>query len=710
MAGRGGQSRSSDAEASLALGLALMDRGRPAEAAACFERVLAQIPDDFRAWSQWGIALLDQGRPVEATVRFERALVLVPDDARAHLNLGAALLSQGNVREAAASFERALALNPDYAKAHLNLGTALLDLGQYAEAAVRFERALALAPDLTEAALNLGIALERQGRLAEAIPLWRQLVERRPDCLEAHLNLGAALMELARFAESAESLTRALALKPDSAESHMTLGILLRRQNRLGEAEDRFRRALALCPNYAEAHLNLGSTLQEQGRLPEALTCFEHASSLKPDLPAAGVAALFTRLYQPGTDLAGIAAAARHWADRYAAPYKAAWPNHDPRSRSPGPYRLGFVSGDFRAHAVGFLVLPALEALARAGHRFTCYANQATDDDVTHRFRRAAASWRSVFGWSDQALYRQIRADGIDILVDLSGYTALNRLLVFARKPAPIQVAWLGYPATTGLEAMDYLLADPIQVPVGADGHYRECVVRLPEGYVGYQPPDDAPPVGPLPVSVHGFVTFGSFNTLKKISPPVIEAWSRVLDRVPDSRLLLKTSAFDCHDCRRATVDSFSAYGIGSNRLRLMGGSTPERHRQAVAEVDIALDSFPYNGGLTTLEALWLGIPVVTYSGESLCSRHTLGYLSVIGLTELVAGNVNRYVEIAAGLALDPARLALLRAGLRPRMAASPLCDPDRFASHLEQAFATMWAFYRAGAEPRSFEVPVLPP
>ncbi len=689
----------------MAAGLALMDRGRLGDAAACFERVLAQAPDETRAWMALGLALLDLGRPADAAEGFRRALALAPDDVKAHLNLGAALLRLGRAAEAASWFERALILEPDYARAHGNLGTAWLDLGRHVEAAGCFERALALAPDLVEAALNLGVALERQGRLADAVSVWRRLAARQPGCLEAHLNLGAALMEQGQLTEAAGSLNRALALKPDSAESHLTLGVLLRRQNRLADAEDRFRRALALFPGYAEAHLNLGSALQEQGHLDEALASFERARSLKPDLAAAGVAAIFTRLYQPGTDLAGIAAAARQWADRYEAPLTPARVVHDPQRRPSGRYRLGFVSGDFRAHAVGFLVLPALEALARAGHRFTCYANQATEDEVTCRFRRAAAVWRPVFGWSDQALDARIRADGIDILVDLSGYTALNRLLVFARKPAPIQVAWVGYPATTGLEAMDYLLADARQVPAGAERYYRERVVRLPDGYVAWQPPDDAGPVGPPPAAANGFITFGSFNALKKITPPVIAAWSRILHRVADARLLIKTQALSCPDCRRRCVGSLAAHGITPERIRLAGATTPDQHREAIAGVDLALDSFPYSGGLTTLETLWLGVPVVTCAADTLCSRHALGYLSVVGREEWVAYDADRYVEIAVGLALDGPGLTALRAGLRPRMASSPLCDSDRFARHLDRAFATMWATFLAGDPPRGFEI-----
>ncbi len=689
----------------MALGLALLDRGRLGEAAVCFERVVVASPEDSAAWVNWGLALLELGRPAEAVPRLQRALLLAADRAGIHLNLGVALLRQGRAVEAAACFEQALVLEPGYAKAHLNLGTAMLELGRYADAVACCEQALVLAPDLTEASLNLGIALERQGRLDLAVPVWRRLVDCRPRCLEAHLNLGTALMELGRLAEATESLTRALALKPDSAEGHMALGVLLRRQNRLAEAEDRFRRSLALFPDQAEGYLNLGAALQEQGRLEEAVVCFERAQALRPDWAAAGAALVFTRLYQPDSDLAGIAVAARDWANRYAATYPSVPYAPTPESRERTAYRLGFVSGDFRTHAVGFLVLPALEALARAGHRFYCYANQATDDALTDRIRRAAAVWRPVFGWSDAALAAQIRADDIDILVDLSGYTALNRLLVFARKPAPIQVAWIGYPATTGLEAMDYLLADPVQVPSGAERYYQERVIRLPDGYVVYQPPDDAEPVGPLPMLSNGFVTLGSFNTLKKITVPVIAAWSQILERVSGSRLLLKTSAFDCRETRLRCLRQFTARGIAAERIRMEGGSSPLAHRQAIASVDIALDSFPYNGGLTTLETLWLGVPVVTVAGETLCSRHSLGYLSVIGLQDLAARTVDEYVDKAVALALDGGRLIATRAALRPRLTASPLCDADRFAGHLERAFATLWSQYQAGRAPSAFDI-----
>ncbi len=656
------------------------------------------------AASEAGLDLMDQGRFGEAVACFEQALLGCPDDARTQLNLGVAHLQLGAFAPAALCFERALALRPDYAKAHLNLGTALLGLNRWPEAATAFEQALARAPDLAEAALNLGIALERQGRLDDAAARWRQLLGHRPDCVEAHLNLGVALMEQGQITQARTCLERALALRPGSAEAHMTLGVLLRRQNRLGEAIGRFQRTLVLTPDWAEAWFNLGSALQEQGRLDEALEAFDRALTLKPDLVRARQARMFTQLYQPGTTLATIAAAAEDWNHTVAAPLKPDWPQHDPQSRPERP-RLGFVSGDFRSHAVGFLVLPTLEALARAGHRFHCYANQAEEDAVTRRFRAAALVWRPVFGRSDAEVAALIEADGIDILFDLSGCSALNRLAVFARKPAPVQVAWVGYPATTGLDAMDYLLADPVQVPPGAEIWYRERVVRMPDSYVLYQPLEPAPEITALPASRTGTITFGSFNVLKKITPEGIAVWCRLLHRVPKSRLLIKAAALDCPETRRLYVERFAVYGITPDRLTLVGGSSPAVHRQTIAEVDIALDSFPYSGGLTTLECLWMGVPVVTYSTDTLCGRHSLGYLSVIGLSELATESIDGYLDIATGLAGDPDRLSALRAGLRQRIQASPLSHTDRFVRHFEQALTRMWARFRAGEPARGFDV-----
>ncbi len=407
---------------------------------------------------------------------------------------------------------------------------------------------------------------------------------------------------------------------------------------------------------------------------------------------------------QPETTLPSALAEACRWDEAHAARFRPSWPKHPPRDDTAN-VRIGFVSGDFRRHAVGFLTIAALEGLARAGHRLVCYSNNPRDDALTARFRAASALWRPVASLSDQTLAEQIRADGIDLLFDLSGHSVGNRLLAFARKPAPVQLTWAGYFATTGMAAMDYWLADRHQVPESADLWYREKIIRMPASYICWEPPDEAPPVSPPPLARNGHITFGSFNALRKITPQTLAVWSRILLRVPGARLLLKAPGFTCPVARARALERFAQDGIGADRLDLVGGTTRPEQFALTGTVDIALDSFPYCGGQTTLETLWMGVPVITTPGETLCSRHSYGYLTTLGLEDTIAPDLDGYVDLAVAWAADPARLAALRADLRRRILTSPLCDTAAFVRAFETACQTAWTRHRTGQPPRAINV-----
>lgn len=608
----------------------------------------------------------------------------------------------GRLAEAEAIYRRIQAVEPRHLDSLHLLGVAVHQDGRPDEAIVLIGRAIAANDGVAAFHHNLAEVLRTVGRLDEAVTHYRRAVELDPDWADAHNHLGIALQELGWLDEAAASYRRALELAPDDATAHNNLGVALQDQGRLAEAEASFRRALALDPDYADARNNLGNSLKEQGRSDAAVECYERMLADRPDLAFARSNLLFTRMALPGTTLVEIAAAAACWDAVHAEPFRAGWPTHGPADH---PYRLGFVSGDFRRHAVGFLTIAALEALARAGHRFVCYNNNLTDDALTARFQAAASEWRPILGRSDDAVAEMIRADGVDILIDLSGHTAQNRLLVFARKPAPVQMTWAGYVATTGLAAMDYWLADAHQAPESAEPWYREKIIRLPASYICWEPPEEAPPVSPLPAGREGPITFGSFNFLSKVTPETIAVWSRLLGRVAGSRLLFKATSFNCPATRERYRALFAAHGVGAERLRFVGATGRPEHLAITAEADIALDSFPYSGGLTTLETLWMGVPVITRPGETLCSRHSTGYLRTVGLGELVAEHLDGYVEAAAALARDRERLAALRAGLRGRMLASPLCDAAAFARDFAAACSIAWQTHRAGRPPRSFSV-----
>jgi predicted O-linked N-acetylglucosamine transferase (SPINDLY family) len=353
--------------------------------------------------------------------------------------------------------------------------------------------------------------------------------------------------------------------------------------------------------------------------------------------------------------------------------------------------RVGLVSPDFGRHPVGFFLIRCLENLDRSQVEVVCYNDRFAEDALTARFRSAAASWRPVHGASDLQLTEQILADRIDVLFDLTGYTAYNRLLVFARKPAPIQITWAGYVGTTGMEAMDYLLADCQEIPPEAEVHYRERVLRMPDGYVCYDPPAYAPTVAPLPALAGGHVTFGSFNNPTKLNPPLLQTWARILHRVPQSRLVLKFKGMDDPALARDILGQFAAQGIDATRIECLGWSPHAASLAEYGRVDLALDPFPYSGGLTTCESLWMGVPVITCPGETFAGRHALSHLTSGGLTETIAGDLDEYVALAVKLAMDLPRLALLRAGLRTQTAQSPLCDGPRFAANWTRLLRGVW-------------------
>ena len=514
----------------------------------------------------------------------------------------------------------------------------------------------------------------------------------KPDYAEAHSNLGVAFQQQGKLDDAIACCRRALELKPDFAVANNNLGNALKDQGKLDEAVACYRQALELAPDYAEAHNNLGNVLKDQGKMDEAVACYRRALELKPEYAVAHSNLLFALEYCQGVTPDALAEAHAEYDRRHAAPLRPSTEWTKVRSTAvPARLRLGFVSPDLGRHPVGYSLARVLENLDREQQETIVYSDRVAKDDLTQRLQAAATQWRDVFGIRDQQLAEQIRADCIDVLFDLAGHTAHNRLLVFARKPAPIQVTWAGYVGTTGLKAMDYLLADRYEVPPGAERHYQERVLRMPDGYVCYDPPLYAPPVTPLPALEHGQVTLGCFNNPAKITPQAIEVWARILRRLPEARLVLKFKGWNDDGVARRFSEMFVAHGVDPARLEFLGYSP---HIELLAEynrIDLALDPLPYCGGLTTCEALWMGVPVITCPMETFASRHSLSHLSNVGLTETIARDLDEYVDLAVSLAGDLPRLALLRAGLRQRMAESPLCDGKRFATNLLSLLREVW-------------------
>jgi predicted O-linked N-acetylglucosamine transferase (SPINDLY family) len=602
----------------------------------------------------------------------------------------------GNFQQAEQIYRQILQVDPRHVDALHMLGLLAHQVGRNDLALDFIGQALRLRPDFFGGHLNLGNILQEMGRLSEAVASYRQALRHSPDSAEAHSNLGAAHYKQGKLEEAVLSYQQALRLMPGYAEAQANLGVALWGQGRLEEAVACYQQAIQLKPAYVDAYSHLAVALKHQGKLDEALACYRQALRFDPKNVQAHNNLLFALHNRSGITSAELAEAHAEFERQHAAPLRAAWKPHanvrDPERK----LRLGLISPDFAAHPVGYFLIRALENLDRSEALVVCYSNRPIPDAMTERFRRAATVWRDVVALSDAQLAEQVRADQIDILFDLAGHTAGNRLLAFARKPAPIQISWAGYVGTTGLTAMDYVLADRYQVPAETQRHYCERILRLPDAYICYDPPDYAPGVAPLPALAAGRVTFGSFNNQAKLTPEAIRLWAKILQRVPQSRLVLKYRGMSDRSVAIRLTEMFVSAGIEPGRVEFLGASHHADLLEHYNRIDIALDPFPYSGGLTTCEALWMGVPVITSPGETFAARHSLTHLSNIGLTETIAPDLDAYVEVAVALASDLPRLAALRARLREQMAGSPLCDSPRFARNLINVLRDAWRQYCA--------------
>ena len=650
-------------------------------------------PEYALGWRALGIVLALQQRFDEAVPALERALKELPDDPQTHNTLGVALEALGKLVQAEASFRRAIELKPDFHEAHTNLGNLLAGLSRSSEAEACYRRAIELHPGYADAHNGLGALLHVLGRAVEAEESCGKAAVLNPEFHDAHFNLGLALEALGRLHEAEASFRRAIELKPDDYRAHTNLGNVLQALRRLSEAEAAYRCALELDPDAPATHSNLGSALRELGRAEEAESSFRRAVELEPDFHAAHSNLLFTLNCTALLSRAELFEEHRTWALRHESPLathrKAHRNSRDPDRR----LRIGYVSPDFRRHSVACFIEPVLAAHDRAGFEVYCYSNVATPDGMTQSLMGLADSARNIAAINDIDAAELVRSDGIDILVDLAGHTSRGRLGLFGLKPAPVQVNYLGYPNTSGIDAMDWRLTDVHADPPG-DGNefHSERLARLPETFLCFRPPEEAPEVQAPPHLKKGHLTFGSFNVLSKITREVIAVWAALLHRVPLSRLLLKATGLSDSRAQGRLLDEFAHHGVGQERLALLPmDSDFGTHLSRYHEVDIGLDPFPYNGTTTTLEALWMGVPVITIAGDRHSARVGASILVNVGHEELIAGNVDEYQALAADLGSDSGRLTRLRGVMRKHVAASPVRKEAGFTRTLENEYRKMW-------------------
>ena len=639
--------------------------GRLAEAEAIYRQLLGIYPNNPDLWHLMGVLEHQKGNLDEALRLIQQAIAANPGSFAYHNNLGLLLTKMGRREEAVGAFQAGIRLNPEGGETHYNMGITLSELGRAAESVDAYRVALRLKPNHRSALLNLGISLTMTGRVDDAMAHYHEVLRQDPGNVSVTVNLGNLYKDLARLDEAIELYRTALRYEPDDFNAINNLGVALKDSGENEAALDCFRRSLALEPSRAEVHSNL----------------------------------IFTSFFHPAVPPAEIAAEMRRWNAAHEAPLRREWRPH-PNDPSPDRrLRVGYVSPDFRDHVVGRTMLPCFEAHDRGRFEFFCYSGTSVADAVTERYRALADGWCDTPHLSDTQLAAQIRHDRIDILVDLALHTAFNRLPAFARKPAPVQIVWLGYPGATGLEAMDYRITDNFLDPPGQDtAGSLERPIRLPGAWCCYLPPEDSPAVSELPAAKQGFITFGSFNNFAKINSSVLEIWVRILKAVKDSRLLLVVRGSNQDRTRRF----FEERGIDPARVEFLayyanpaatdGKPQPPAYLLRYHRTDIALDPFPYNGMTTTSDALWMGVPVIALTGPMTLGRASFSLLSNIGLPELAANSEDEYVRLATDLAHDIPRLTGLRATLRDRMKNSPLLDAPRFARNLEAAYREAWA------------------
>jgi predicted O-linked N-acetylglucosamine transferase (SPINDLY family) len=663
-------------------------------------RQLDLDPDDPVNHLMMGNALMSAGQLELAGESFRAALALRPVFPEANFNLGVALHQRGEFEAASQCYLRVLDVAPTYANAHLNLGTVYKDLGRLDDALASCEKAAALAPDLAAAHGNLGNLQWRLGRTDEAVASYRRSLKLDDSVADVHFNLGNALTMLRRQDEAAECLQRAIRLQPDFYEPHISLGSLFRDCGRLEESLALHQRALELRPDSAEAHNNLGNTLKSLGRFAEAVESYRRAIAIDPQMWVAHSNVLLAMNYAGVSSAAERFGAAQEFGRAVAAVAPAAVWSEDGAGQ-PERLRVGLVSGDLRNHPVGYFLQSVLEECRSLRLELTAYYTRHVTDEVTDALKPCFASWRSIAELKDPEAAALIRADGVQLLLDLSGHTANNRLPMFAMKPAPVQATWLGYFATTGVAQIDYVLGDPLVTPAGAESEFTERIWRLPESYLCFTPPAVSVAPGPLPALANGCVTFGCFNNLDKMNDEVVALWSRVLHAVPRSRLFLKTLQLKDDVVRHRTHQRFASHGIADHRVLLEGPAPRADLLAAYNRIDIALDPFPYPGGTTSVEGYWMGVPALSRRGDRFLSRigETLAHNA--GLSDWVADGDEAYVDKAATFAADLPSLSSLRATLRDRVLASPVCDAKRFARHLEAALLGMWETARPRTTPQ---------
>jgi protein O-GlcNAc transferase len=683
-------------------GEALRALTRYEDAVAAYREASARKRDDPEILHALGSALRALGKPADAIETLQQAVRARPNLTAALDELAKCLITIGRLDDAAAAYRDILTVMPNDASAHLGLGNVFWKKGSMLEAVDAYRQATRLKPLWLEAQVHLGEALAKQGEFAQATAALSAAISMEPSAPQPHIAMAIALDAAGDLTQAETCCRRGLELRPSDPDAYNTLGRILDKQGRLSEAEAAYRECIRLKPKGVDALSNLGNTLKNQGRLAESVQWHRQAVALAPSSASAHSNLLFALNYGPQYDRDKVFAEHVEWSRKFACDLPSGGHSSSPDCFDDvrRPLRIGYVSSDFHEHSVAYFAEVLLAGHSRSEFGVYCYSGVARPDLVTERLRGYDMVWRSTIGRSDEQVVEMIRLDRIDILVDLVGHTGGSRLPVFAGSAAPVQVSYLGYPNTTGLPGriMPYRITDALADPPGmSEKWHTESLVRLPETFLCYRPPLESPAVAPVPHDSTGRITFGSFNQLAKLNEETVQVWCEILKTVTNSRMVLKAKALRDGPTRDRIAGAFARHGIAAGRVELCGPEpSVAGHLARYANVDIALDTFPYHGTTTTCEALWMGVPVVTLAGGAHVSRVGVSLLSNVGLAELVATSRDGYIRVAADLAGDLTRLRELRMGLRAAMRCSPLMEETRFVAAFESTCREMWVARRS--------------
>lgn len=676
-------------EPRLRLAESLRAEGNITAAEQAYEAVLELNPRRQEALVALGVLRLVRGDSRGAASLLLRCCGLAPGNAEAWDALGVALLQSGDARAAMGAFAEAHRLAPRWLDLALHLVDAASAAGAAEAELVRLEQAVAADPLDVVSVIARGLLLERLGQRTAAIEALEVAVALAPDSPRPVALLGSVLARTQRVAAAEAALRRANALDPDNPQLMNDHAAVLMRMHRHAEARAKLLEVIQRHGEHIGALCNLANATVNCGLQAEGVAHAERAIALAPQAPLPRRTLANTLPYLDGVPATTLLAALTACSDRLPREPAPHWKNTPDPDR---PLRVGLLSGSLRTHPVGWLTIAGFEALDPCHFVLIALAQNAGRDSIARRFRTIAQDWHDVDTIDDVALAWLARELRIDVLIDLGGHGDAGRMPACAHRLAPVQIKWVGMQNhSSGLAEMDWFLTDRWETPPGSEALYTERLLRLPDGYVCYCPPPYAPDVGPLPALANGHVTFGCFNNLAKITPHVLATWAEILHRVPDARLVLKTHQLSDTDTAARIRETFATHGIDPTRLDLRGGSPHRAFLGEYNQIDIVLDPFPYSGGLTTCEALWMGVPTIALPGEFFAARHSLSHLSNAGLADWTARDEAHYIDMAVQRAAGLPALAVLRAGLRTRVKASPLCDAPRFGRSLGVALRHVW-------------------